>query len=184
MNRIPTALAIAASTVLALGALAAIAQLGEYRPVTTEMLANPDAADWLSFSRTLDAQRFSPLDQIDKDNVGDLKLAWSRGLRQGPLESIPLVYDGVMYMLTPSAVIQAVDARNGDLIWEFQPPGMDAQSGSAERSKTLAIYDDVLLLSGPDRTMFGIDAVTGELRWQNQSADNRNHTSGPIVAGA
>src|SRR5262245_10920204 len=60
-------------------------------PVTDEMLRNPDPGDWLMFSRTYDAQRYSPLSQIDKNNVGSLALAWSKPLAAGPLEIIPLV---------------------------------------------------------------------------------------------
>lgn len=158
------------------------AQPQQWRPVTDEMLQRPDPGDWLSFSRTQNAQRYSPLDQIDRDNVGELRLAWSRGMGQGALESIPLVHDGVMYMLTPSAVIQAVDATDGELLWEWRPESLEVGAGSSERSKTIAIYEDLILFSGPESTMYGIDAVTGELRWETRATDNRGHTSGPIIA--
>lgn len=164
-----------------LGPCASFAQQADFEPVTTAMLEHPSAGDWLSFSRTPDAQRYSPLDQINRDNVGRLRLAWSRGMGPGALESIPIVHDGVMYMLTPSVVVQAVDATTGDLIWEFQPEGIDFQSASRERSKTLAIYEDLILLSGPMSTMYGIDARTGAVRWATK-ANERGHTSGPIVA--
>jgi alcohol dehydrogenase (cytochrome c) len=157
------------------------AQVEPFASVTRAQLESPPAADWPAFSRTPDAQRYSPLDQINRANVGRLALAWSRGMGPGALESIPLVADGVMYMLTPSVVVQAVDATDGDLLWEFQPPGMDFQSASRERSKALAIYADLILLSGPNSTIFGIDARTGNLRWQTK-ADERGHTSAPIVA--
>jgi hypothetical protein len=80
--------------VAALASWQAAAQPADFIPVTDSMLQRPAAADWLSFSRTPDAQRYSPLDQINRDNVADLKLAWSRGFGPGALESIPLVYDG------------------------------------------------------------------------------------------
>ena len=70
-------------------------------PVTDDVLKNPDAADWLMYSRTYDAQRFSPLDQINRSNVGTLERAWSKPLAAGPLEIIPIVYRGVMYLTTP-----------------------------------------------------------------------------------
>ena len=159
----------------------AFAQLDDFSPVTTDMLENPSAADWLSYSRTPDAQRYSPLDQIDRDNVARLSLAWSRGMRAGTLESIPIVYDGVMYMLTPGAVVQAVDATNGDLIWEYQHELENPESAPLHRSKTLAIYQDLILLTGPDSFVVGLDARTGELRWQTK-ANERGHTSGPIIA--
>ena len=75
---------------LLLGA-AAFAQVQNFKPVTEEMLRNPSPNDWLSFSRTLDAQRFSPLNQINKANVKNLSLAWSRGLGTQNSESIPIV---------------------------------------------------------------------------------------------
>ena len=109
------------------------AQTQRLAPVTTDDLERPDPAEWLSFSRTPDGQRYSPLDQIDRDNVKQLGLAWSRGLGTGALESIPIVHDGVMYMLTPRAVVQAVDATNGDLLWEFSALE-DSSAGSSERS--------------------------------------------------
>ncbi len=161
-------------------ATSVFAQTAAIDTVSNAELERPNAADWLSFSRTPDAQRFSPLDQIDTGNVDRLGLAWSRGLGTGTLESIPLVRDGVMYILAPRAVVMAVDARNGDLLWEFQPLE-DTSAGSTERSKTIAIYDDLILLSGPNSLMYGIDARTGDLRWTTP-AEERVHTSGPVIA--
>src|SRR5438094_9026639 len=89
-------------------------------PVTDAMLSNPDPADWLMMSRTYDEQRFSPLDQINKSNVGQLRMAWSRGLPNGTQESTPLVYRGVMYLYVPGASMMAVDATNAALIWAHQ----------------------------------------------------------------
>ena len=62
------------------------AQMSQFKPVTEAMLANPDPADWLMISRTFDQQRFSPLNQINKSNVGQLRMAWSRGLPAGTQE--------------------------------------------------------------------------------------------------
>src|SRR5690349_11618867 len=53
------------------------------RPVTDAMLRNPDASDWLMFRRTYDAQSYSPLDKINKNNVKDLELVWSWGIEKG-----------------------------------------------------------------------------------------------------
>src|SRR5690242_21235660 len=94
-------------------------QVQNYAPVTEKMLLNPSPDDWLMFSRTYDAQRFSPLKQINKQNVGQLRLAWERGMAAGQTETIPLVHNGVMYVVNPGAVVQALDATNGDLLWEY-----------------------------------------------------------------
>src|SRR2546430_327409 len=101
------------STVLA--ASAALAQVQGYTPVTQRMLENPPAEDWLMFSRTYDAQRFSPLTQINKQNVSRLRMVWTRGIGAGQTETIPLIHKGVMYVVAPGAIVQALDATNGDL---------------------------------------------------------------------
>src|SRR6188474_2533659 len=96
------------------------AQSGAFVPVTKTTLANPDPADWLHISRTYDQHRFSPLKQINKANVSQLRMAWSRGLPAGTQESTPLVYRGVMYVMAPGASIQALNATTGDLIWRYE----------------------------------------------------------------
>src|ERR1051326_998590 len=63
-----------------LAALNSNALAQSFVPVTDSMLNNPDPADWLMVSRTYDEQRFSPLNQINKGNVNQLRMAWSRGL--------------------------------------------------------------------------------------------------------
>src|SRR5688572_14732005 len=92
-------------------------------PVTSQMLANPGADDWLMFSRTYDAQRHSPLKQITKQNVGQLREVFKKELGTGAHESIPLVYRGVMYLLLPGATLQAINATTGELIWEHKRSG-------------------------------------------------------------
>ena len=74
------------------------------------MLETPNPTDWINWRRTQDAWGFSPLNQINKQNVGRLQLAWSWVMAQGDNESGPLVYDGVMYLPNPRGVVQALDA--------------------------------------------------------------------------
>ena len=95
---------------------------GAFVPVTSQMLLNPRPDDWLMFSRTYDAQRHSPLRQITRQNVGQLREVFKKELGNGPHESIPLVYRGVMYLLLPGATLQAVNASTGALIWEHKRP--------------------------------------------------------------
>ncbi|MES2604991.1 MAG: PQQ-binding-like beta-propeller repeat protein [Pseudomonadota bacterium] len=159
--------------------LACQAQQTGFVPVTQQMLENPAPADWLMFSRTYDAQRYSPLDQITTDNVGSLTLAWARNLADGNTETVPLVYDGVMYVVTPGAVVQAMNATNGDILWTYKRD-ISASIAATSRAKTLAIQDDVIVWTAPDSFVVGLDARTGQLRWETQ-ADGRGHTSGPII---
>src|SRR2546421_8528651 len=129
-----------------LGVLAthASAQIADFRPVTDATLASPDPADWLMVSRTYDEQRFSPLNQINKANVGQLRMAWARGLPAGTQESTPIVYRGVMYLFAPGATIQAVDATNGDLIWGYARKYPDRVRGAAAREKSPAVYPGMI----------------------------------------
>lgn len=165
---------------LSLGALMLAApQDRPYSPVTTKMLESPSPDDWLMYSRTYDAQRFSPLKQINKQNVAQLKLAWELPMATGQTETIPIVHDGVMYTVVPGGAVQAIDATDGKLIWEYKRPGA-ANVGAQARSKTLAIYQDVILFTAPDNSVVGIDARTGKLRWETKT-DKRQNTSGPLV---
>ncbi len=154
-------------------------QVQNFKPVTQEMLLNPAPGDWLMFSRTYDAQRFSPLKSINQQNVAQLRLAWERGLGAGQTETIPLVHDGVMYVVVPGAIVQALDGATGDLLWEYKR-NVPANVAGQARTKSLAIYQDVILYTAPDSFVVGLDARTGEPRWETKT-DGRGHTSGPIV---
>src|SRR5215475_12504973 len=167
------------SLLFLLAVTATVAQVQNYKPVTQEMLLNPSPDDWLMFSRTYDAQRFSPLKQINKQNVAQLRLAWERGMGAGQTETIPIVHNGVMYVVNPGAIVQALDGATGDLLWEYKreaPANVAAQG----RTKSLAIYQDVILSTAPDSYFVGLDARTGKVRWETK-ADTRGHTSGPLV---
>ncbi len=156
----------------------AFAQVKNYKPVTKAELENPNPEDWLMYSRTYDAQRFSPLKQIDKQNVSKLKLAWSRGLPVGQTETIPLVHNGVLYTVAPGAVVQAMDGTTGDLLWEYKRP-VAANVAAQGRSKSLAIFEDIVVFTAPDAVV-GLDARTGEIRWEAKTT-GRGNTSGPLV---
>jgi alcohol dehydrogenase (cytochrome c) len=165
-----------------LGAFQAVvcAQQASYAPVTREVLRDPPPEDWLMFNRTYDAQRFSPLKLINKTNVGQLRMVWSRSQRQGTQEGIPLVHDGIMYVITPGAAIEALDATTGDLKWSYQRDVPETDKGFA-RSKTIALWEDMVYTTAPD-ALVALDARTGEVRWEAKT-DKRGQTSGTIIAG-
>ena len=71
-----------------LSAATALAQVQGFVPVTQQMLENPSPDDWLMYSRTYDAQRYSPLKQITRQNVGQLRMVWTRGIGAGTTETI------------------------------------------------------------------------------------------------
>ena len=105
------------------------------------MLANRSPNDWLMYVSTYDSQRYSPLKQIDKAmsiNCGwDGRAARARARREG----IPLLHNSVMYLMAPGAVIQALDATNGNLLWEYQRK-LPANQASQARSKTIGMWQE------------------------------------------
>ena len=171
----------------------ALAQSSDrFVPVTDAVLQDPDPADWLMWRRTLDGWGYSPLDQIDRDNVGDLRMVWTRALAPGLQQGTPLVHDGVLYMPNPRDVIQALDGASGDLLWEYRrslPEDVDEYfiGVLAEINRNLAIYDNLIIDTSVDDYVFALDARTGRLAWETQILDYRTHpanqTSGPIIAG-
>jgi len=173
----------AALITLAALVTSAAAQVKNFLPVTSAMLLNPGPDDWLMYSRTYDAQRYSPLNQINKQNVGRLMQVWSNTLAAGTIEIIPIVHSGVMYVVVPSqengmarTAVHALDATNGDLIWEYKRP-----AGGPSRSKSLGIFEDLILFAAPDSFIVALDARTGQVRWETKSSGTL--TSGTVVFG-
>jgi PQQ-dependent dehydrogenase (methanol/ethanol family) len=172
-----------AAVVMCLGLAAAVPaapQVQNYKPVTNDMLLNPSPDDWLMYSRTYDAWRYSPLKQINKKTVKDLRMVWVRGLDPGVTETIPIVHDGVMYVIVPGGAVDALDATTGDLIWEYKRAYKNPQTGSVERTKTLAIYEDMVYFTTPDGYVVALDARTGKVRWETYKTETQN-TSGALV---
>ena len=122
------------------------AQVQDFTPVTDAMLQDPDPADWLNWRRTLDGWGYSPLEQIDRSNVDELRLAWSWGFEPGVSQTTPIVHDGVMYVANPGNVVQALDARTGDFLWEYRRE-MDERRRSAAQMRSLAVYQDLVILN-------------------------------------
>ncbi len=185
-KKLASVFAIAASSAYLMAMQAAVAQdnpIDSISPVTDEMLLNPPDGDWLMWRRTYDGWGYSPLDQINKDNVGDLRLAWAWAMSPGRTQETPLVHDGVMFVQNSDHVIQALDAASGDLIWEYEYELPDDVRARGERNK--AIYEDKLIVATRDAHLLAIDTKTGQLIWDKQVANNNfgySFSAGPIVA--
>ena len=163
-------------------------QPSDFVPITDETLLDPDPADWLMVHRTYDFQSFSPLDQINRDNVGELRLAWMRAMDEGPQEIRPLVYDGVMYIAHPTSDrIEALDATTGDQIWSYErtlPTDLREYSTLGSRTRHLAIYGTHVYHLSADAYLVALDARTGEVAWETAMADYREgitHSSGAMI---
>ena len=196
-----TRFACSISIMVMLASLWLMAQVKDFRPVTEAMLRNPAPGDWLNWRRTDNAWGFSPLDQINRQNVQQLQLAWSWAMDDsGAQEATPLVYDGVMYLPNPRGVIQALDAATGDLIWEYRPgvaqtPAPTPSGGGAEQTavprltqrpnagaggdegrgiqRNVGIYGDKIFATTNDAHIVAVDARTGKLVWDTKVADSK-----------
>ncbi len=160
--------------------------------ITDERIRNhaeePDA--WLAHGRTRDEQRFSPLTDINRDNVAQLGLAWSIDLgTKRTQESTPIVVDGVMYFTSTWSRVYAVDAKNGDLLWKYDPevPGAWARRSCCDVvNRGVAVYEGRVYAGTLDGRLIALDAATGKLAWEVDTLVDRSRfytiTGAPRVA--
>jgi alcohol dehydrogenase (cytochrome c) len=157
--------------------------LDRVTPVTDALLAKPPASEWLTWRRTYDAQGYSPLKQIDRANVKNLRLAWSWSLPPGPNTATPLVHDGVLFVQGYGDIVEALDAATGDLLWHFQRPLPDGARPAVK--KDIAIYGNKLYAATSDVHLLALDVKTGKLIWDKTLGDPKTGmqlTGGPLVA--
>jgi alcohol dehydrogenase (cytochrome c) len=155
-----------------------------YTPVTDAMLRNPPAGDWLMARRNYQGWSYSPLAEINRTNVKDLKLAWVWSMYDGAAsQPTPLVHDGIMYLVNPLNILQALDAQTGELIWEHHIGPEQAIGIAAMRN--MSIYEDKVFFTTTDARLVALDAKTGAVVWESQIADrtkgNYAETAGSIV---
>jgi PQQ-dependent dehydrogenase (methanol/ethanol family) len=150
-------------------------------PVTPEMLRNPPPGDWLIFRRDYKGHSYSPLDQITRENVKDLQLKWAWAINDsGANETTPIVHNGVIYLASPSNIVQALDGRTGELIWETRVGPDQAPGYGGIRS--IAIAEDKIFLPTSDAHMVALSARDGKILWDTPASEHRHpSTSGAIV---
>ena len=159
-------------------------------PITNDMLQMPAPKDWLMRRGNYPSWGYSALAQIHAGNVGHLKLAWAWNMSPGYQEEAPLVHDGVVFLGNPHNIVQALDGRTGDLLWEYRRQLPKVEGGYHndlfDRSRgTIALYDDKVFLTTADAHVVALDARTGKVEWDTKVADytrGYTFTGGPIVA--
>jgi alcohol dehydrogenase (cytochrome c) len=156
--------------------------LDKITAVSDAMLQNPPAADWLTWRRSSDYQGFSPLKQITKSNVNNLRAAWTLTLPPGANEATPLVHDGVMLLHGFGDKLQALDAASGDLLWQYSRQLPASAAPSVKRS--IAIYGNKVYLGTSDVHLVALDVKTGQVAWDKELATDKGFrlTGGPLVA--
>lgn len=137
--------------------------------------ADAEPGAWLVHGRTYSEQRFSPLAQIDRENVSELGLAWSfsTGTRRG-LEATPIVVDGVMYVTGSWSVVYALEAATGRLLWRFDPgvPGRTARKTCCDVvNRGVAVWKGRVYLGALDGRLIALDAATGKRLWEVLTVD-------------
>ncbi len=127
---------------------------------------------------------------MNRENVGDLQLVWTRALVEGAQEGTPLAYGGVLFMPNPKDHLQAIDAVTGDLKWEYRrdiPEDVpEIMGGLTDNNRNVAIYGKLIIDTSNDDYVYALDATSGELVWETQIFDYQvhpaRHSSGPIIA--
>jgi alcohol dehydrogenase (cytochrome c) len=156
-----------------------------FNNITLNDINNPPSSDWLSWRRTVDGQGYSPLKIINTSNIQKLKLSWSLSMNEGSNQITPLVSQGIMFLTNPGNTIQALNAKNGELIWEYNYPFPKGSKTLGGPTRNIAIYEDKIFMATYDASLIALDIKTGNLLWKTKKAnfqDGYTHTSGPIVA--
>jgi quinohemoprotein ethanol dehydrogenase len=161
---------------------------------TAAIASEGSDGQWLSYGRNYSEQRFSPLAQVTKDNVGRLGLEWFLDLPNArSLEATPLAVDGILYFTTSWSVVYAVDGATGRVLWVFDPESRQVMSTTPERLKTawgthrgVAFWKGKVYLGTSDGRLIALGAKTGKPIWSVQTFDPdspRTITSAPRVFG-
>ena len=157
--------------------------LRNYSSVSDELLQNPPDADWLTWRRTYNNLGFSNLDQINRDTVAELELAWHQEVTAGNNMPTPLVHDGIMFLYSAGDVVLALDATNGEMLWRYSHDGNAVTS----HKFGIALHEDKVLVPTSDLHMVALNARTGEVIWDHavDVGDNEGYAlrSAPTVAG-
>ena len=153
-----------------------------YTPVTDAMMRNPDPADCLMIRHDYHANNYSTLNQVTANNVQDLRLVWTWAMNEGTNQPAPVVHNGTMFINNPGNIVQALDAKTGELIWENRIG--ETATGNSQRG--LAIYDDKVYVTTGSAQIYALDARTGKNVWMTTIGDRTDGTystsSGPIIA--
>jgi quinohemoprotein ethanol dehydrogenase len=181
---------ILSGTVVLLTAIVAIAQ----QPVDDARLrtVGETGDDWLSYGLTPGETRYSPLDQIDTENVSRLGLAWAYDIGEGGgnQEGTLLEWNDTLYGITNWSVVYAVDARTGEEVWRWDPQ-VNRETTRAVIccgivNRGIAIYGETIIAPSVDGRLWALDAYTGRPVWESRvsyTIDHYSLTMAPRIAG-
>ena len=167
-----------------------VAMTPAFAQVTDADLANDTAStgDVLTNGMGRHLQRYSPLDILNKDNIGNLVPAWAFSLggeKQRGQETQPIIHDGIMYITGSYSRLYAVDVKTGEEIWQYDarlPEGILPCCDVINRGA--AIYGDKIYFGTLDARIVALNAKTGDVVWRKQIEDYKagySYTAAPII---
>jgi alcohol dehydrogenase (cytochrome c) len=166
----------------------AFSQARDFIPITNERLHDPEPGDWINYRRTYDVTAHSPLAEINRRNVDDMRLVWAYTMRDNSRwVATPIVANGLMYVSEGSGRVVALDALTGELVWEQTRSFPDdiSLSEAARRHRGVSIYGNTIYWGTADSYLVALDGRTGEVLWETQTADYRDgegHAHPPLIA--
>src|SRR3954451_4118756 len=156
-------------------AAAAMPLAGQGLPVPYDRLlkADKEPGNWLMYSNTYNSWRYSGLDQIDTQNVKNLRVKWLfQGRHQEKFETTPLVVDGIMYLTRPENDVYALDAETGRVMWVYNHKNPERTYNCCGRvNRGLAILGNRLFMGTLDMHLIAIDAKSGRELWKTEMFD-------------
>lgn len=163
------------------------ALLNDLPPVTDETLRHPSDNDWLHWGNTYAGHSYSALEQINLDNVKDLKPVWRAPLLFGSSMPMPLAYQGILFLQTYPDTVLALDASNGDVLWRYRREDVTGSS----KKMGLTLHGDKVFVPTSDLHVIALEAQTGKLVWDHKietgttdrSFRGFHIRSAPLVAG-
>jgi alcohol dehydrogenase (cytochrome c) len=158
-------------------------------------LSSPEeSGNWLTVHRTYDAHRFSPLKEINKNTVRDLKLAYAvaldgggrTGLAAATLQATPLANNGYLYITDGWGTIYKIDAtsgKHGRILWktDFE---VDRELGRIPSNRGAALWHNLVFTNMVDGRVAAVDESNGEIVWEKQIATEAGEgfSGAPIIA--
>ena len=145
--------------------------------------ADKEPQNWLTYSRTYDGNRYSPLTQITPANVARLKPLWIYQIEQmDHFETTPIAVDGILYATEAPDSVSALDARSGRRLWRYvRPVPADIQVCCGRVNRGVAVLDDTVYVGTLDAHLIALNAHNGAVEWDTTVAD---YKSGHSLTGA
>jgi len=186
--RAPIGTWIACLSLTAAMASVSHSQTDDWASISAERLQNPEAGDWVSYRRTYDVTAFSPLKQINKRTVSDLRMVWAYSMRdRSRWVPTPIVANGLMYVSEGSGRVVALNALTGELVWQHLRTFPDdiRASEAYPRHRGVSILGDTIYWGTADSHVVALDARTGRVLWDVVTGDYREgagHAHPPLIA--